>query len=105
MELPSRWYGGSRWLQYFLRMLQEACKPAAQRNTMLFAALARWYCHQRRPAPKSVLLSFVYQQTPAPGEQREAGLPLPVWQQECDEDDTLGGRADGGEVGIVYNYM
>ena len=135
--LPSQFYGGSRWLQYYLRVWEEARepvelshptplhwsaaraehptippyalrrtpaatpqarKPAGMQNTELFSGLVQWHCRrweedrvawwrgEARPPPlEHIVLVFVRELTPPPGEPAPKGERLRVWGEPCGE--------------------
>ena len=64
--LPSAWYvaaaatpaTASRWLQYHLRIWEEARKPERQQDTQLFSALVQWHCRRHRPPLARLALVF-----------------------------------------------
>ena len=92
-EPPAEWYGGSRWLQYYLRLWEEARKPKLQQNTALFAAMVQWHCRNNNaagvglgPGPPGLVrasLVFTRERTPPPGEAPPPPERLQVWQEEC----------------------
>ena len=88
-EPPAEWYGGSRWLQYYLRLWEEARKPRLQQNTALFSAMVQWHCRNSAasldPSPGLVRAALVFtrERTPPPGEAPPPPERLQVWQEEC----------------------
>lgn len=48
--LPSAWYGGSRWLQHYIRLWVEAFKPPSEQRTVLYSALVQHHCRRGSPA-------------------------------------------------------
>ena len=108
-ELPSAWYGGSRWLQYYLRLWEEARKPKRSQNTAIFSAMVQWHCGRLGPDVARVALVFVRearattrtraccpntsatptgpsplaQVTPLPGQPAAEEERLQVWQEDC----------------------
>ena len=90
-EPPAGWYGGSRWLQYYLRLWEEARKPKPQQNTALFSAMVQWHCRNNNaaglgPGPPGLVrasLIFTRERTPPPGEAPPPPERLQVWQEEC----------------------
>ena len=89
--LPSAWYvaaaatpaTASRWLQYHLRIWEEARKPERQQNTQLFSALVQWHCRRHRPPLARLALVFVRERTPPPTEEAPPPEHLQIWQEDC----------------------
>ena len=89
--LPSAWYvaaaatpaTASRWLQYHLRIWEEARKPERQQNTQLFSALVQWHCRRHRPPLARLALVFVRERTPPPNEEAPPPEHLQIWQEDC----------------------
>jgi len=83
----SAWYGGSHYLQYYLRIWQHY-RMAIERDMMpsleLLGALGRYHCllSARRLPVESVDISFVHTATPAPDEQLVSEL-FHLWTQRC----------------------
>lgn len=81
--LPSAWYGGSRWLQYYLRLWEEAQKPEAMQCPAIFSSLAQWYCQRRALLGLwRIELIFMHTYTPPPGENSTVEQ-IEVWAEEC----------------------
>ena len=85
-EPPAGWYGGSRWLQYYLRLWEEARKPRSQQNSALFSAMVQWHCRNNNAAGIGLArasLVFTRERTPPPGEAPPPPERLQVWREEC----------------------
>ena len=87
-EPPAEWYGGSRWLQFYLRLWEEARKPKPQQNTALFSGMVQWHCRNNNaagiglgPGPPGLArasLVFTRERTPPPGEAPPPPERLPT---------------------------
>mmetsp|Transcript_2477 Transcript_2477/g.5579 ORF Transcript_2477/g.5579 Transcript_2477/m.5579 type:complete len:184 (-) Transcript_2477:72-623(-) len=81
--VPSAWYGGSHWLQYYLRVWEEAQKPQGRQCTPIYSSLIQWYCKQRAdPGLQHVELVFMYKHTPPPG-QNGSFEEVAIWKEDC----------------------
>lgn len=103
--LPSAWYGGSHWLQYYLRVWEEAQKPPGLQCTAIYSSLVQWHCKQHVGVQlERVGLVFMHRRTLPPGPNQSAPTHHPtrrveVWQEECQPLHQLGeSSADLDEV-------
>mmetsp|Transcript_43685 Transcript_43685/g.76979 ORF Transcript_43685/g.76979 Transcript_43685/m.76979 type:complete len:111 (+) Transcript_43685:197-529(+) len=82
--LPSAWYGGSHFLQYFLRLQFDALKPEGMQRPQLYSAIAQWYCRRWPDLHlEQVCLYFVRKWIPAPGAPLSERELLSVWRELC----------------------